>query len=398
MLFRVAEPDLEDEAVLDEIHGLRLELAGVLRVPRRWDGGLRRSMLARAIQASNSIEGYDVELDDAAAALDDEEPLSADEQTFAEIRGYRQALGFVLAMAGDPDFTVEVSAIRGMHFMMLGHDLSKSPGSYRQGAIYVRDETRDRNVYEGPPADDVPGLVEELVRDLASEPAPDPLIQAAMAHLNLVMIHPFRDGNGRMARALQTLVLSRGGIGEPAFSTIEEWLGSNTDDYYRVLALTGGGGWHPDRDSSLWMKFNLRAHHMQAQTIARRYSEAGALWSALDEVIADDGLPPRVADELFDASLGFRLRRSTYVKRSGIEQRTATRDLYRMAELGLLRGVGQTKGRHYVAGPALIALRRRVVEDRVPISDPYPWMHGRLAAADADPGGNLFQEAAPELR
>jgi Fic/DOC family len=236
MLFRVAEPDLEDEAVLDEIHGLRLELAGVLRVPRRWDGGLRRSMLARAIQASNSIEGYDVELDDAAAALDDEEPLSADEQTFAEIRGYRQALGFVLAMAGDPDFTVEVSAIRGMHFMMLGHDLSKSPGSYRQGAIYVRDETRDRNVYEGPPADDVPGLVEELVRDLASEPAPDPLIQAAMAHLNLVMIHPFRDGNGRMARALQTLVLSRGGIGEPAFSSIEEWLGSNTDDYYRVLA------------------------------------------------------------------------------------------------------------------------------------------------------------------
>jgi hypothetical protein len=50
-------------------------------------------MLARAIQGSNRIEGYDVELDDAAAALDDEEALSADVRTFAEIRGYRQALG-----------------------------------------------------------------------------------------------------------------------------------------------------------------------------------------------------------------------------------------------------------------------------------------------------------------
>jgi Fic family protein len=186
----------------------------VLRTPRRWDGGLRRSTLARAIQASNSIEGYDLELDDAAAALDDEEPLSADEQTFAEIRGYRQALGFVLAMAEDTDFRLDASVIRSMHFMMLSHDLTTSPGSYRQGAIYVRDEARDRNVYEGPPADDVPKLVDALVDDLTADHAADPLVRAAMAHLNLVMIHPFRDGNGRMARALQTLVLSRGGIGE----------------------------------------------------------------------------------------------------------------------------------------------------------------------------------------
>ena len=98
-----------------------------------------------------------------------------------------------------------------------------------------------------------------------------------MAHLNLVMIHPFRDGNGRMARALQTLVLSRGGIGEPAFSSIEEWLGGNTEDYYRVLAATGAGAWHPERSAALWVKFNLRAHHIQAQTVRRRYREAGKL-------------------------------------------------------------------------------------------------------------------------
>jgi Fic family protein len=52
-----------------------------------------------------------------------------------------------------------------------------------------------------------------------------------MAHLNLVMIHPFRDGNGRMARALATLVLTRSDIGEPEFCSIEEWLGANTEDY-----------------------------------------------------------------------------------------------------------------------------------------------------------------------
>lgn len=378
--FSTPEPDLEDRQVLEQIHAFRSELTDVLRVPRRWAGGLRRSMLARAIQGSNSIEGYDVKLDDAAAALDDEEALSADERTFAEIRGYRQALGYVLAMAKDADFRLDVSAIRGMHFMMLSHDLSKSPGSYRPGAVYVHDEATGENVYEGPPAEDVPALVAELTDDLAADTSADPLVQAAMAHLNLVMIHPFRDGNGRMARALQTLVLSRGGIGEPAFSSIEEWLGSNTDEYYRVLAATGAGAWHPDRSAALWLKFNLRAHHIQAQTVRRRYREAGRLWLAFDELIEKHGLADRVADELFDASLGFRMRRATYVRRAGIEERTASRDLARLTDLELLRAVGETKGRHYVMGDRLAEVVQEVLSTRDQLVDPYPWMPERLAA------------------
>jgi Fic family protein len=380
-IFRTPEPDLEDQQVLEQIHAFRSELADTLRVPRRWAGGLRRSMLARAIQGSNSIEGYDVKLDDAVAALDDEEALSADERTFAEIRGYRQALGYVLAMAKDADFQLDASAIRGMHFMMLGHDLSKSPGSYRQGVVYVHDEATGENVYEGPPAEDVPALVAELMDGLAADGSADPLVQAAMAHLNLVMIHPFRDGNGRMARALQTLVLSRGGIGEPAFSSIEEWLGSNTEEYYRVLAATGAGAWHPDRSAALWLKFNLRAHHIQAQTVRRRYREAGRLWLAFDELIERHGLADRVADELFDASLGYRMRRATYVRRAGIEERTASRDLARLTELELLSAVGETKGRHYVMGARLAEVVQQVLSSRDQLVDPYPWMRERLAAA-----------------
>lgn len=87
MLFRPPDLDLHDTRVLEEIDAMRAELAAHLRVPRRWTGRLRRTALARAIRGSNSIEGYHVELDDADAALDDEEPLSADQRTFAEIRG-----------------------------------------------------------------------------------------------------------------------------------------------------------------------------------------------------------------------------------------------------------------------------------------------------------------------
>ena len=377
MLYAFPDLDLEDTAVLAEISAMRTELAEHLRVPRQWTGRLRRTALARAIRGSNSIEGYRVELDDADASLDGEEPLSADQRTFAEIRGYRQALGYVLTMTRDEHFRVDVSAIRSMHFMMLSHDLAKSPGQYRQTDIYVHDDRTEQIVYTGPDATEVPVLMGELVSDVNDHGDEDPVVQAAMAHLNLVMIHPFRDGNGRMARALQTMVLAQKGIAEPEFSSIEEWLGSNTEDYYRVLAATGRGHWNPDADAHLWVSFNLRAHHLQAQTVRSRWHRAQRTYVLLDEVVAQHGLPERVVDPLYTALLGFRLRRPTYVEQSGVDARTASRDFKALADLGLLRPVGETKGRHYVSGDGLEPIRQEVGHGE-PLQDPYPWMKARL--------------------
>jgi Fic family protein len=369
----------EDEAVLGEIHRMRKDLRSVLRTPRRWEGGLRRSALARAIQGSNSIEGYEVAEDDAAAAIDGEGPLGADEKTFLEIQGYRQALGYVLAM-GDTDYaTFDTTELRAMHYMMLSHDLSKAPGRYRKGPIYVHDERGDKVIYEGPDAAEVPALMDALVASLHTGLNSDPVVRSAMAHLNLVMIHPFRDGNGRMARALATLVLTRSDIGEPEFSSIEEWLGANTEDYYNVLAHTGHGSWQPRDDAHLWLAFNLRAHHMQAQTVARRVAEAATTWGELDALAMEHGLPERTMDAMFDAVLGYRVRRGGYAKRTEVTEQTATRDLAALASAGILIAHGNGRGRFYAAGEPLRQIRQRRRADRKPLRDPYPWMRAKLA-------------------
>jgi Fic family protein len=373
----------EDQAVLSEIHQMRKQLRHVLRTPRRWEGVLRRSALARAIQGSNSIVGYRVDEDDAAAALDGEEPISADEETFLEIQGYRQALGYVLAKGDDDDATFDTTEIRAMHYMMLSHDHGKSPGRYRKGAIYVRDERRDLVVYEGPDAADVPALMDALVRSLQTGVNSDPVVRSAMAHLNLVMIHPFKDGNGRMARALATLVLTRSDIGEPEFSSIEEWLGANTDDYYSVLAHTGHGSWQPRDDAHLWLSFNLRAHHMQAQTVARRVDEAGETWTDLDRLVAEHDLPERTMEAMFDAVLGYRVRRAGYLKRAEVTEQTATRDLAALASAGILTAYGNGRGRYYAAGEPLKQIQERRRARRKPLRDPYPWMRSKLGEPTA---------------
>lgn len=380
-LFVAPLPDLEDQIVIAEIHNARASAADQLRVPRRWNGVLRRTSEARAIQGSNTIEGYTVTDADALAAVDDEPPLTADEATWAEIVGYRSVMTYVLNVATEAGFVINEAVLCAMHFMLLQHDLSKTPGRYRTGDIYVRDDKAGVNVYQGPDAAVVPTLMSAVAESLAVPGEVDPLVRAAMSHLNLVMIHPFRDGNGRMARALQTMVLAQDQVVEPTFSSIEEWLGRNTQDYYAVLAATGGGLWQPQNDTRLWLKFNLRAHHMQAQTMLRRFAEAEALWRDIDELVARFGLVDRLGSALYEVLISARLSRPTYVKLTEVDERTGTRDLVAAADSGLLEARGERRGRYYVAGQPLLAMQRAVRAARTPLTDPYPSLMGEVRRA-----------------
>ena len=230
MLF--ATPDLQpaEEAVLDQIGQVRVDLQGRLYTyePRRWLGSLRRISKARNIRASNSIEGFDAPLDDAAAIDMGESPLSTDEETWLAIRGYREAMTFVLRLADEPDFHFGEQLLKSLHYMMTSYDLKANPGLWRPGAVFVREESTGQVVYEGADRDAVPALMHELTLSLEHQNGTPVMVRAAMAHLNLVNVHPFSDGNGRMARVLQTLVLARERILDPVFCSVEEYLGANT--------------------------------------------------------------------------------------------------------------------------------------------------------------------------
>jgi len=197
------------------------------------------------------------------------------------------------------------------------------------------------------------------------------MVRAAMAHLNLVMIHPFSDGNGRMARCLQTLVLAREGILAPEFSSIEEYLGRNTQDYYDVLAEVGQGSWHPERDTIKWVRFCLTAHYRQATTLLRRTRELQRMWDALEEMVSRFGLPERAIYALADATQGFRVTNSHYRSIAEITQNLASRDLAHVCALGLLEAHGERRGRSYMASAVTRDLRQRTRESRSPIPDPF---------------------------
>lgn len=361
MIFTIKTLPEDYLKVLDLIVALREKLRFATSDSlNRWTGLLARTSYARAIIGSNTIEGINVTLDEAMAAVNREPPDKTAGEDWHAVWGYREAMDYVIQLAKEPErYTHNLGTLLSLHYMMMKYDLSKNPGRLRPGAIHITNTGTNQVVYEGPPADEVTGLLEELIASLNETNNLPVIVRAAMAHLNLAMIHPFKDGNGRMARALQTMVLAMEGILAPAFSSIEEYVGRNPQDYYAVLAEVGQGAWHPERDPLPWIRYCLIAHYRQTQTLLRRYSETSRLWHALEQTAKQHKLNERVVNALADAAIGLQVKNPTYRKQADISDQVAKNDLTRLAALGLLVPRGERRGRVYVAGKSLLQLHQQ---------------------------------------
>lgn len=113
----------------------------------------------------------------------------------------------------------------------------------------------------------------------------------------------------------------------------------------------------------------------------RRFDEAETQWRKLDELLANYKLNDRIEAALFDALIGLRVTRPAYVKLTDLDERTATRDLVKAAEVGLLEARGERRGRHYVAGEPLRLIQERIRSERSPLTDPYPTLISEIRRA-----------------
>jgi Fic family protein len=362
----IETPNIEqsERHAIDEIGRLQDRLRHHTIEPRRWIGSIRRAAQAAAIQGSNSIEGYVVSIEDAIALAGGADRVNdTDSHAVEAVKAYQRAMTYVLQAARDPDFDYSTGVLKALHFMTTEFDLDAKPGLIRTAPSFVVQAGTGDVQYTGPEHELAGHLVGALCEQLNSTSSGEPMVDAAMAHLNLVKIHPFRDGNGRMSRILQALVLTRSGTLVPEFASIEEYLGANTQSYYQTLADVGGPTWSPNQDARPWIRYCLNAHYHQAALLLRRIGEAEGLWDQLEKLAAESHVPERSVGPLYDAAMGRRVRNSSYVESvktstgDRISAQSATNDLRALVDAELFTLEGAKRGAHYLATERLILLR-----------------------------------------
>jgi Fic family protein len=341
---------------LDELDSLREALGHEVKTPARWMGSLRREVRAASIESSTSIEGFSVSPAEALALTSGRASAAEGDENAQAVSSYARAMDHVGTMALDPAFAWSDRVILDLHFDACYFQRDKDPGRWRTGPIGVT--AADGSLeYVGPDGDTVPALMAEVVESLAEgerDDGVDVVVRAAMAHLNVVSVHPFRDGNGRVSRIVQSLVLAREGLASPEFFSIEEYLGSHTREYYAALREAQGGSYQPDRDASGWVAFCVEAHIEQAKTRLAQIEEAAARWGYLEELVADRGWPDRFVIAL-EQSLAGGTGRGPYGEEADVSPATASGDFRRLMDAGLVVQQGRTRNVSYVAADELRA-------------------------------------------
>ena len=337
---------------LIELDDLRSRLGVEAGRPVQWMGTLRRLVRATSVESSTSIEGFHVAQAEAVALVSGAKPADPEDVNRQAVACYARAMDHVSVMALDERFRWLDRVILDLHFETCYFQRDKGPGRLREGPIAVTDETGGI-AYAAPGADDVPGLMEEIVEWLATgDPGAPVVVRAAMAHLHLVSVHPFRDGNGRIARILQSLVLAREGIMTPEFGSIEEYLGRNTSAYFTALQTVQGGRYQPSRDALPWVEFCVGAHLEQAGQRLRQIEQAASRWSYLEHLVDGRGWPDRLVIALEQSLIGG-ADRTSYVEEAAVSPATASNDFRRLLDAGLVEQRGRGRNIRYYASPRL---------------------------------------------
>ena len=156
---------------------------------------------------SNAIEGNTLTAGETALILEKGITVSGKPlKDHLEAVDHAKALDWVLEMAGQKETPIREADIRNLHRLVTAQSAPDIAGRYADRPRFVN---TDKGVFNFPAPVEVPVLMADFSAWLAA--APDEPTSAFEAHLRLVGIHPFNDGNGRTARLLMNLILSRAG-------------------------------------------------------------------------------------------------------------------------------------------------------------------------------------------
>lgn len=203
---------------------------------------LRKANRIRTIQGSLAIEGNTLSTEQITAILNGKTVIAPPK----EVQEVRNAIkAYEAFQQWKP--SQEADLLQAHQILMTG--LIDEVGQYRHGGVGVM--SGDRVVHMAPPANQVPRLMIDLLEWL-NDSEEHPLIQSSVFHYEFEFIHPFADGNGRMGRLWQTLILSRW---NPIFANIpvESLIYQNQKAYYEALQASTGR-----TDSAPFIEFILQ--------------------------------------------------------------------------------------------------------------------------------------------
>lgn len=287
---RITPAILTAIAEIDEFKGAWRALGSL--APERLSA-LRRVATIESIGSSTRIEGSKLSDQDVQRLLSNLEIKTFETRDEQEVAGYAQVMDLIFASWREIDVTE--NHIRQLHRDLLRHSTKdeRHRGAWKTSAnsIAAFDEAGHQIgiVFETVSPFDTPARMTELVdwyNTAIADGELHPLLLIGIFVVIFLEIHPFQDGNGRLSRALTTLVLLRAGYAYVPFSSLESVIEQSKEAYYLALRQTQGTIGSEEPDWGPWLTFFLTALQRQMRRLRAKVEREKLMLGSLPEISA----------------------------------------------------------------------------------------------------------------
>ncbi len=310
----------------------------------------RDDALIRTVHYGTHIEGNELNIDQAENVIMGKDVV-ARQRDIQEVINYRMVMRYIEDVGTQSDHAekVDEELIKHLHSLTVKKILSQeNVGEYRKKQVVVKNSYTGKVSFKPPLSVAIPFQVKDLVAFINSKKEQDihPVLKSGVVHYELVRIHPFLDGNGRVARALSTLILFLEGYDIRKFFSLEEYFDKEAVMYYEALQSVEKS----DGDLTKWLEYFTQGLSIELSKIKDRVEKI-SIDANLREKLG--GKPIMLSDR--------QLKIVEFIQKTGYLQNKAFDGLFPMVsedtilnELkglqgsGIIRKQGKTKAARYV--------------------------------------------------
>lgn len=311
---------------------------------------LRRQAILRMAHTSTSIEGNKLAQFEVGKVLEGK-PVRASQKDILEVENYYKALKILDEMSKSKKGITEQEILKLHKIVIEGLVGKEKVGKFRPGDVFVLDDLGDGREmlrFKAPPAKEIPKLLKILLEWLreSKKDTIHPIIRAGILHLEFVSIHPFTDGNGRVARLLTQLQLYRDGWDFRKILVLEDYYNRDRLSYYNAEQEVQGHHYKKDADFTPWLEYFTTGFVVEARKAMEQIKSIGfGKVSKRKEQIFLDRDEIQIMDFLTTTG---RITSDDVVDILAVAKRTAQLKLKNLSDKGLLKLNGKGPSSYYI--------------------------------------------------
>lgn len=311
-----------------------------------WEKQFKEDAIVRSAYHGTHIEGNTLQKNDAKDILQGKDVIGRP-RDIQEIINYRKVIELIDEEASKKIDKITELLIKKLHRTITQKILTDDQiGEYRTKQVIIKNSSTGEVTFRPPPPLEVSFLMREFVYWLNKDDKDrlHPVLKAGIAHHELVRIHPFIDGNGRVARVLATLILLLGGYDIRRFFSLEEYYDKDAVSYYHNLQKASSG------DLTAWLEYFTFGAAIEFEKIKEKI-----LKLSKDVKLKEKFGGKQIYLTERQMKLVEYIQEVGYIQNQifkdifpDISEDTVLRDLQDLIKKGLIKKIGSTKAARYV--------------------------------------------------